>query len=392
MNLDQIKNATTPGTILWDKGSPQSVKGLHFRVRENSSRAYYMYYRTKTGTQRRPKLGDFGEITLADARKLAKDIALKVKAGEDPGGSLAAAKAELTLSDLYQLVVNDHWSAKRYQESAHASKVDGLWKKHLKPIFGAKKLSDLLPREGEQPPLIAWHKSLSENIYAANRSLEILSVMYNWAIANGRFKGNNPCQFVKAYTEKKRKRFPRPDEMRAIGAALEKLKPFYFEEYVYIVSLFLTGSRPVALLEALWEEVEIVTKNSERYGIFTFFGKTTADSGEEEVLVIPPRALTLMEELRPEKTGRIFRLKRTPTGFWHKVVREARCFDVWMRDARRAFATYADDVNDRVIQELLNHKSADTTRRYARVREDKRIEAVAAIASRVEGLLGGGGK
>ena len=51
--------AAQPGQVLRDA----TIKGLHLRVFPES-RSFYLYYRTKTGTERKPKLGELG----ADAR------------------------------------------------------------------------------------------------------------------------------------------------------------------------------------------------------------------------------------------------------------------------------------------------------------------------------------
>ena len=71
--------AAKPGNVPNDA----KVTGLHMRVFEGR-RAYYLYYRIKTGGQRRPKVGNPDIMTLGQAREIAKAILLQVARGEDP--------------------------------------------------------------------------------------------------------------------------------------------------------------------------------------------------------------------------------------------------------------------------------------------------------------------
>ena len=67
--------AAQPGQVLRDA----TIKGLHLRVFPES-RSFYLYYRTKTGTERKPKLGEWGALTLTQARKLAQELLFEVAA------------------------------------------------------------------------------------------------------------------------------------------------------------------------------------------------------------------------------------------------------------------------------------------------------------------------
>lgn len=65
MRLAQIREAA-PGTVLKDG----EVRGLQLRAFANS-KAFYFYYRTRSGTQRMPKLGNLPTVTLDQARREA---------------------------------------------------------------------------------------------------------------------------------------------------------------------------------------------------------------------------------------------------------------------------------------------------------------------------------
>ncbi len=58
------------------------VPGLQLRVRA-TGKSFYLYYR-RNGQQRRPKIGDFPGLTVAEAREIAQAMLRDVAAGLDP--------------------------------------------------------------------------------------------------------------------------------------------------------------------------------------------------------------------------------------------------------------------------------------------------------------------
>ena len=61
-----IKTAK-PGSVIKDA----SVPGLQLRT-FGQRRSFYLYYRNKSGTQRKPKIGDWPTITIDQARQIAR--------------------------------------------------------------------------------------------------------------------------------------------------------------------------------------------------------------------------------------------------------------------------------------------------------------------------------
>lgn len=97
--------AAQPGEELWD----EAVRGLHLRCFTHR-KSWYMYFRTKAGDERRPKLEDVTVLSLAQAREIAKEMLAAVASGKDPMADRATAREAPTVAELYQRVYNDHWS------------------------------------------------------------------------------------------------------------------------------------------------------------------------------------------------------------------------------------------------------------------------------------------
>jgi integrase len=74
---------------------------------------------------------------------------------------------------------------------------------------------------------------------------------------------------------------------------------------------------------------------------------------------------------------------------WEKVSAEAGCPDLWARDLRRTFATVgmSSGIKMDTISELLNHKSVQTTKLYAKLNDDARVEASSAISNKISEIV-----
>lgn len=384
MNIEAIRTAV-PGKVIWDKGSPSSVKGLHVKVSPLGKKSFMFYYCTKQGVERRPKLGTFGDITLTEARSIAKELSREVALGRDPKGEWQTAKAELTMTELFNKTVEKYWDQPRFQESGWLWSVRNHWKNNIEPYFGSRKLSEVTP-----PTLIEWHTGMKEKPFAANRSLEVVSKMFNFAEQLGiRTPGSNPCAIVPHHSERSRKRFPTPEELRKIKVILDRDFEKYPQHVTFLYLLAFTGSRPMALSRAKFSELQILSNEAgERFGVLTSRGKSSEKTGEDEVVLIPPTALKMLESLPKAKNGSLLGIK-SPKHYWAKVQKEVGCLDLWYRDLRRGFATIglSKGVDLDTIGELLNHSSTQTTKVYAKLMLGNRIEAAMKIAHEVEKMM-----
>lgn len=380
MNIDQIRNAL-PNSSIWD----DEIKGLQVKVSATGKKTFFFYYRTKAGQQRRPKLGEFGSITLAEAKKAARKLRERIIAGEDPKGDWDESKAEYTVKDMYDITLAEYWNKARFINSDWKRHVTGAWDNHLKPTFANYKLSEVTPTIIKK-----WHSSLERTPYAANRSKEVLSRIFKYAEELGyRNQHTNPCVLVKSFQEKKRKRYATPEEVKHLGQILMRKFETHPREVTFLYLLLTTGSRPKAIADATPSQLQAFEKNGVKYGILTFKGKTSEKTGEEEVVVIPPQGMAMLEKI-PRIPGGTLTNCRMPSKLWKKIRSEMGCDDLWARDLRRTFATIglSSGINVGTISELLNHRSTQTTKIYAKLMDAERVIAATSIANSVEALIG----
>ncbi len=288
---------------------------------------------------------------------------------------------DINVDELFLRVWKDHWGKERFTLSGHARVVKSNFDKHLRETFGhlpLNKISRLMVDN--------WHKRIESTI-AANRSLEILSKLFNWALQKEVFNGANPCSFVVAHKEKKRKRFATRDE-------LIKIQNILFAKVhhkktrtgaTFLLALIYSGARPRSLERALWSDFRV---DDSGFGHLVFEGKSSAETGEEETVLFPPNIVGLLKALPRRKRGLIFGIGM-PKKMWKQIREEAVCPDLWARDMRRTFATVglSNGVKIDTLGELLNHKSTQTTKIYAKLDGSARREAVGHIADKMMAIL-----
>jgi integrase len=288
----------------------------------------------------------------------------------------------VTVDELFQECYKEHWSQERYVKSGHEKEVLSKYKNHIKPAFG-----DLDYLKITRAQIRDWHRGFIKIPVTGNRCKEIMSKLYSFSMEKEfNQSGFNPCQAVKKFTERKRKRFASETELKRLGEVFEK---FYVEhplEITFIYALFYSGSRPRALERARWTELQELDGG---VGLLTFDGKSTAATGDEETVLLPSNIMEMIKSLPRRSDGLIFGIK-SPTYLWRKIRIEANVPDLWCRDSRRTFATvgFSGGVNVGTVGKLLNHHSPATTDRYAQLNRSAGLEASDKIKNKFDSIFG----
>lgn len=358
LNEKNIK-AAQPGDVLRDA----TVRGLHLRCFPES-KGFYLYYRTKAGKERKPKLGDHGAITLAQARKAAQQMLAEVASGGDPAGKQAQARAEPTVTDLW----DEYW--KRHGSKKKSGATDQReWRLHLEPRFGRMKLSEVSFSQ-----VADMAEAMAHTPIEANRVLALFSTMWNFAHRPLEWTQRNPVKGVKRYKEVKRRRYMKGEEAARIAELLDANAAENPASVAFLYLLILTGARRGEIAAARWDWL----KGS---AIHLPDSKTG-----EKVVYLPPQAMEVIDRL-PRTSGTLTGIL-TPQKLWERLRREAGCPDLRMHDLRHSFASAALSAGLSLAQigELLGHKSTQTTKRYAHLVDDVATAAAAAAADQI--LLG----
>jgi integrase len=355
MNSKEIEKAK-PGDELWD----DQVKGLHARVFEGRT-SFYLYYRTKAGRQRKPKLGDFGVISLAAARDIAREKLGAVAKGGDPDADRGPSR---TVNDLKEKFMSEHASKRKLKTQ---KMYRDAWK--AADSLLSIPIGDVKPKD-----IAALHHQMRKTPFMANRTLAVLRKAFAlaetpWA---WRDRATNPVYGIEFYKEPERKRYPKPDEASKLFAALETYPDEFFVGFIWL--LVFTGCRTSEILNATWDQVRED-------------GLHLPDSKVGE------RTIALSQAAR-EAIARIPKIKGNPHLIpgtkpgaymvgtpkkWNRLLIHAfvpeekranfkgHLPDLQMRDLRRYYASLglSGGLTLEQVGQLLGHKQAQTTKRYA---------------------------
>jgi integrase len=356
-----------PGATLRD----DSVPGLHLRAFAGR-KSFYIYFRTKAGVERRPKLGDHGIITLTQARDTARTMLAQVALGGDPVAVLESKRSEPTMTELW----DEFW--KRYASRKKSSYDDKLrWDRKIQPKFGHHKLSSIT-----YSGMSDLHDSLTKNNgpIEANRTLALLSKMFSFAHRPLQwFEGSNPCKGVARNKETRRKRKASREEVaRIISRLRRELEGPNAASAAFIFLLVLTGARKGEIAATRWDNI---------HGNRILLDEhKTDEGGYARIIYLPPAALTLLQRYLPVTNGTITGLAN-PRKFWLRICDEEQLPDLHLHDLRRTFASIAlssGQVTLEQVMQLLGHTNAQTSKVYAYLLEDSATALVGLVADRIE--------
>ncbi len=265
--------AETKATSLWD----DELKGFGLRVWPSGRKVYIVKCRIK-GRQRFITIGPHGPVTAEQARIRAFEILSEAKAGRDPAKELDQARKAPTMKGLGERFLQEHVALRckattqaEYKRSAEL---------FINPKLGTRKVTDI-----ERKDIAELHHGLRHIPYQANRTLGVLSKMFNLAEVWGlRADGSNPCRHVKKYAEQKRERFLDPPEIAELGRVLHEVEQDGSETKAAVNAvrlLLLTGCRLSEIMTLKWEHVDLKARelrlpDSKTGAKIVPFGKTAA--------------------------------------------------------------------------------------------------------------------
>jgi integrase len=210
--------------LVWDT----LQRGLALQIQPSGYRSYKLIYRH----HKRPRwftIGAADAIGLADARKLAAELMLRVIKGEDIAAEKRAARGSGTFAEI----------AVRYREEFAKRKnksweqADALVRRHLLPAWG-----NLSANTITRADVRALMGKINAPI-AANQALAAASAIFTWANRQ-ELLTVNPCRGVERNTTVSRERVLSDTEVPAFWQAFENAGL----PGIALQVLLLTGQRP----------------------------------------------------------------------------------------------------------------------------------------------------
>jgi integrase len=367
--------------ILWDA----EVKGFGLKITPQGRRAYFCYYRTRDGVQRRPAIGVHGQITVQAARDIARGWLAEARAGGDPSRERRQAP---TMAELCKRFLTEH--AVRRNKPGTAYNYDRMIERFVLPALGHRKVADIARADVER-----LHHELSATPYQANRVLGLVSKMMNLAERWGlRPDGSNPVRHVDKNREAKRERYLSPEETLKLGAVLVEAEGDGSELPSVIGAIRLlvfTGCRMGEILALRWEHVDFGRNQLRLPDSKTGAKVVYLNTAARDVLAALPHDPAGWVVPGGKPGAHLVNLEKP----WRRLRARAGLDDVRLHDLRHSFASVAAGLGEglHMIGKLLGHSQAQTTHRYAHLAADpikaasQRVsDAIAALMRDARGL------
>lgn len=352
MNLTAIK-AAQEGDILKD----DQVRGLELHKRAAGG-SWMLYYRTKTGQRRRPKIGDYPTLTLQQIREIAREWLGEVARGNDPSTQRKALRGSSTVKDAAEA-----WLAERSDKKALRHD-QGRVNNVIVPAWGSRKLVDVHKADVQE-----LRRSMADRPVSFNRAVAAINGIWKFA------ELESPAKGVKQYPEVARRRYLTEDEARRLAKALDEVEPIYPEAVAVLRLLALTGARVS----------EIVGAKRSQYAdkVLSLPVHKTDDKMGARTIVFSDAADEVVQRTKPRK-GWLVGFSSYPWETWKLVREKAGLKDFPLHALRHSFASDALDAGFTLEQigEVLGHRDAATTRRYAHLNEERQRKIAEAVAKR----------
>ena len=231
-------------TILFDK----SLTGFGLRIHPSGRKVWIVQARIE-GRSRRIVIAHYGEMELAEARRRARDIRARIRAGENPADDIGREKRTPTFGEFaheYLRRCDPHW------KPSGRKTIRIYLKARILPAFGKMPLDGIGPED-----VAAWLDAASrDKPGAANRAFEILRAMMfraeEWGL---RERGSNPCLGIAKNPRNNVAPFLDTDELARLGRALDVHQARWPEAVAAIRLLALTGCRRSEVLNLRWRDI-----------------------------------------------------------------------------------------------------------------------------------------
>ncbi len=363
-------------TILFDK----ALSGFGLRIHPSGRKVWIVQARIE-GRSRRIVIARHGEMDLAQARRRARDMLARIRAGDNPADEIRKEKQTPTLrefADEYLRRCEPHWkpSGRRTMRI--------YLKARILPAFGRIPLDAIGPED-----VAAWFDAASrDKPGAANRAFEILRAMMNRAEEWGlRERGTNPCLGIAKNPRNNVARFLDADELARLGRALDANEARWPEAVAAIRLLALTGCRRSEVLDLRWRDIgedAINLRDSKTGPRAVPLGK--AARALIAALPCPHNPDAFLFPRHAEGRG-IWVL----TNCWRAACADAGLGRLRLHDLRHTAASQAVMAGENLplVGKLLGHRRHRTTAGYAHLDDAHLVEAAERVGRIIERAMSG---
>ena len=308
------------------------VTGLHLRVSPKGSKTFYLYFRTKSGKQKRPKLGNYGILTVEQARDSARAMLGDLSKGNDPTDRHQVKN--ITLADFFEIFDKNHIN--KHVKSSTAKTYRSLFASVIKPLLGKKPLEDITRSHVEEMVYQNDNRRTTAN-HALVLLRLILDKAQQWEFMSSK---RNPCSNVTKFKTLAKERFLTDNEITRLVDTLDQFEGAclaHKNAITILRLLMMTGCRKNEMTRLRWDELfaeEGVLKLKD-----SKTGKKEVVLSDDAIKILSAAPINNSDYIFPGKDGisPIQGLQK----IWERIRRAAGLQDVRIHDLRHTFASVA---------------------------------------------------
>ncbi len=269
-------------------------KGLYFVVPDSGSPYWALRY-SSNGKRKQMTLGQYSDMSLADARSEAEFFKKELRQGIDP---LIAKKRQqwtgiISVNDLFQ----DWYKNDLQPRLKHPHIPARIFNKDIKPVIGELKIQEVSPLDVRE---IIHRVRDSGRPTVANDTLGYLKQLFRHATKNGLTVNNPAAPFTvndAGGIEDSRARALDLSEIQQIFHIFRKnLNSFGRDNYLLCCLFLVLGNRKSELCEAPWSEFDLENH-------IWHLPETRIKTGIAISIPLPSQAMEWLNELKIRSLG-----------------------------------------------------------------------------------------
>jgi integrase len=335
------------------------TRGLSI-IRLPSAHWNWVWFRKAGKKAKWQTLGEYPAMDIATARMEAEKLNTRLalwKAAGFRGVNPFDQLAPITLGEVFKEYLKS-LSDKRNPVQARAVR-QAMWDLYLKK-WRDERLGTITRQDVRK-----LHASISAKV-SANRTIEFLRRLYNFAIETDAWAGENPAQHIKLHKEKTRDRFLFDEERERLFAAMTKEWDQDLCDFVRL-SLY-CGTRKTDTISMAWDDIDMTNRLwSVPQRKTTPFVLPLSNQAMEVLERRGPKPETPGKYVFPAPNGKGFRTN-IRAGF-ARLVKAAGIEGLTIHDLRRSYAVAQVQAGSSliIIARSLGHANVRATAIYSRV-------------------------
>jgi integrase len=368
--------AGKPRVELCDSDLP----GLYIEVRASApgQGTYYLRYKDATKKTCHQKLGRTCDISLADARKRARQLKAEIHLGADPRGDAKARKAVLTFDEFF----DQHYLPYVKPRKRSWKRDEELYRLRIRGRLGGKRLNEITRQQVQAFHTAVFEEGLSPA--SADHHVKLIRHMLNLAVEWGQLDKNPTVGLPLLNVDNKVEHYLNDVELERLLRVLRTDD----NRTVCTIALFLlsTGCR---LNEALKATVGQFDRGARVWRI----PATNSKSKRLRSVPLNETALELLDQWgEGSKDQHLFVNRQTGKPYttimkvWSRLRQAAGLPHLRIHDLRHQYASFLINSGRSLyeVQQILGHSDPSVTQRYAHLSAESLQEAAntASIAIR----------